>query len=156
MNRNIEKSVQSLNAGGCCVYAAHVAKRLQHIVPTRVVVFNSEDIDINYVRANVTNNYSIREWYNNGMRFYHILVEFDYRGKTYLMDSTGIYDDLTHAGACAGDATYKTGELTIDETIAFASRPHGWNWWFDRRQIPTLKKHVNRTFRQLNKQLAVA
>jgi hypothetical protein len=139
------KNFQFINSGGCGVVAAHVAKRLQHIVPTRIVVFNRASIDIDKIRSKLTNTNSSLEWSYHGMAWGHVMVEFDYDGMTYLFDSHNIYP-TTQTIHFGGMMLTKSGYVTIDEIVAIASRPTTWNWMFSRSQIPAMKKRIHRFF----------
>ncbi len=142
------QSLHYINGGGCGVVAAHISKRLQRVVPTRVVIYNRDkSINIDNIRSRLTNTMSPFEWDSNGMRWDHVMVEFDYNGNTYLFDSTGIFpaSDTIYAG---NQQLTKSGYITIDEMVSIASRPYSWNWMFDRSQIPVMKQRIQRFFKK--------
>lgn len=155
---NKMSNINSLNCGGCCVFATHVAKYLQQHVPVRIVIFNPPDYpSIDSVRTKLKNPRSARQWYKNGMAFFHILIEFDYEGKTYLCDSTGVFPASNQYTFNGWMELYRTsGSLTMEEASALAANHRAWNWRFDRRQIPKIKKRISRFFAKYNTNLSVA
>ena len=136
---------QHINSGGCGVIATHVAKHLQHHVPVKIVVYNRFERDVKEVRARIKNTRSMTEWNNAGMSFNHILIEFKYDGKTYLFDSEGVIPNKKRV-EIFGYNMQRSGYLTWEECAGISSRPHKWNWIFDRKQIPAIKKTIHRFF----------
>ena len=140
----------NLNRGGCGVVAAHIAKRLQHIFPTRVVVYNENpDIKVDNIRNKIKNTNSPTQWEKKGFRWDHVYVEFDFENKTYLMDSDGIQvakDTIDLTTRNYEFILHKSGYLTIDEICAHAAVSTNWNWAFDRWRIPAIKKRIHRFF----------
>lgn len=150
--KNINKDTHNVNCGGCCVVASEVAKFLHKLVPTRIVLLNSfwggPNKDLNAIRNKVSDPLVMKEWYRNDIDFAHVIVEFDWRGKTYMFDSEGLCTD--------GKWKLRAhqGELTLDEALAFAASEEGWNRRFNRDQIPIIKNHVETHFNQLLQQVA--
>ncbi|RWZ87284.1 MAG: hypothetical protein EO766_12225 [Hydrotalea sp. AMD] len=141
-------NIRDLNCGGCGVFAAHVAKHLKDIVPTRVAVFNrGEDIKIDEIRPKLRNNHSCVEWADHGMRYDHVMVEFDYDGNTYLFDSRGIFPVSDKIDLDMYKMT-RSGYLTIEEICAIAANPYPWNHWFNRSQIQSLKNKIQYFFKK--------
>jgi hypothetical protein len=114
-------------------------------VPTRVAVVGYDSADLNYIREATGSSLTTAEWYYNGCDFWHVLVEFDYDGQTWLVDQEGIYtrESIPWQGMKVSD-----GALTIQEALAFAADEAAWNDQFDRRQIPALRKDITRHFRE--------
>lgn len=142
LGSQLEADFDAINCGGCGVIASHIAKRLQHIVPTNIVVFNDDEyIKINKILPNLKNPRSSKEWNRNGMRWDHIVVEFEFENKLYMFD--------TEKGVFPSNDKYngnmnKSGYLDIDVICAIAAKKYTWNWRFDRTQIPAIKKRISR------------
>ena len=90
--KKVIKKYPYINSGGCCVFAALIGKYLEkHVTAVRVRVRNawmregSRNLDT--IRNKITEN-TLRQWNRNGVDFTHVMVEFDYRGRTYLYDAT--------------------------------------------------------------------
>lgn len=138
-----------LNHGGCAVFAAHVAKRLQHIVPTRIKLIDYSKSDLTAIRSRLSDPKNIYEWHRHGINFVHVIIEFDYDGKTYHYDSDGL--KLATGPKWNGGFPISKGSFTVDEVISFAANPHCWNPTFNRSNIPTLKRRVKNLFaRKIN------
>jgi len=142
----IRMDFPDINRGGCCVFAALVAKALQHYYPTRVVAFNSSpQFSIDEVRAKVTKN-SCKEWDRNGIDFNHIVIEFtdpDDGDKVYHLDANGVF---IADGSISSYLTQVKGHLTIKEACEIASLPDGWNPEFNRNNIPKIDKIIKKHF----------
>lgn len=147
LGQNVMEQFEYINQGGCCVFAALVGKKLQEYFPVRIRASNNYHgyriRDLNEIRPNLEDN-TIWEWYNEGIDFNHVIIEFDYKGKTYHMDSTGVYK------AGKRDPSFKyvlyKGYLTVEEAAELAKQKD-WNPTFDRKLIPTLRKTVDNFFK---------
>lgn len=142
---NLE-SFDDINYGGCGVVAAHVGKRLQHIVPTQIAVYNSKKIDADKIRAQIKNPRSSKEWCDNGMEFGHLLVLFEYKGKQYLFDTDGVQKFTNTLRYGETYVMHLSGLISVDEAAAWAANPYGWNWQFNRNHIPAIKQRIARFF----------
>lgn len=140
----INKKYQYINRGGCCVFAAHVAKQLQKHYPVKIVTFGYRTKkSVDDIRKNVKVN-TAREWYANGLDLNHVVIEFvDEQGKIWHYDSTGVHK----ADGSIYDDPIIRGYLTVDEALEMASSPLGWNNQFDRSVIPEFKRMVHNHFR---------
>ncbi len=147
----VEASVTYLNSGGCCVYAALVARELaDRGYPVKGVVVSygatKGKPKIYEVRKTLNNSKDLVDW-NGHVSFSHVGIEFRADGKVYRYDSNGVVgakDPLMNM------APYP-GRLKVDELEAFASGQEGWNNTFNRNQIPKLKKLVKSYFRDVTK-----
>jgi hypothetical protein len=149
--KKVSSQMKRINHGGCCVYATLVANHLQHIVPTRFVVFHGgwrpdEDLDLDDVRNQVTSN-CLLEWNGCGVYFGHVVIEFDYDGKTYHYDSEGWTD--SDGSICQGSVRIK-GYLLKQDADELADDEYGWNDTFDRNQIPKMKRIIDDYFETIS------
>lgn len=146
---SVTDEVEDLNYGGCGVFAAMVAKFLNDkgIPATCFACYSPGRGDpgnsITEARKLVEDVGDCSEWEDNGVSFYHVGVEFKHRGRMYFFDSHGV---VAPADEFHG-IPVQEGRLTLDEMEAMAERPHNWNRWFNRQQIPHLqslvKEHLN-------------
>jgi len=133
-----EDTIPCLNQGGCCVYAAHVAKRLQELgIPVWGIVADRDSkdkgININDVRLNCGPDNSpkgVLEWNAEGVEFYHVLLQFVHEGKIWTHDSGTTTDQRLTNDPTLG-APIIDGNLTVGELSALA-RDKRWNPSFDR------------------------
>ena len=140
-------NISNVNHGGCCVFAAAVAKQLQELklvddVRLRVGNPNSDDpysVRFDEVRTNATDT-TPHEWNGQGVEFGHVIVEFTYDGIVYHYDTSGIH------GADTEDPSFNftlyADALTIEEATLLASVGQ-WNTSFDRKHIPKIHQIVN-------------
>ncbi len=150
-----------INSGGCCVAAAHVAYQLKyrHNIPVRVRVENWYDDgpnNIDVVRTHLENTAmaTTRDWNSNGIRFAHVIAEFDYGDTTYHFDSNGLAtrqfvgggDGRIEVSGISQSALYE-GALTVEEALVLASKQDGWNPCFDRKDIPKLMNLISAQLR---------
>lgn len=140
----VSDNISNINYGGCCVFAALIAKHLQHFFDVRIIVFSHEvDITIDEARSHIQNNIP-EEWNLNGIYFGHVVIEYvDRKGNFNQYDSEGITksDRFGYSGLDRVE-----GYLTIDETISLANEADGWNDCFNREQIPKMKEIIDNFF----------
>ncbi len=140
-----------MNRGGCAVFAAHIAKRLQHIVPTRIKLCDYEHSDLDQIRPLLSDPLHYRSWRHSGIHYVHLIVEFDYDGQTYHYDSEG----LRLAQPKWEGYPICDGSFTVDEVASFAANRDAWNSTFNRSRIPVLKRRIKTLFaRNLNHNFA--
>lgn len=142
-----------VNYGGCCVYAAAVAERLQELGLKHVECIASVDDWFDHVGAveDARNNLIADEvyaegengpldWGYAGLSLHHIAVRFKHNGRWYTHDS----DTVIHGRDTFGKNGYGATPdgLTPLEARAMADDPDGWNSTFDRRDIPAIRRLV--------------
>jgi hypothetical protein len=144
--------IPEINSGGCCVFAAVVARRLDNLgIEVKVVTVDLEDecsgpFDIDQVRKNVLivapkGKVNTKEqWQRQGLSFFHVGVVFKWRGRWYSYDTSKVSRDPTTLGRWSYPVA--RGSLTIEEAEAFAAKEDGWNPCFDRDDIPTVHELV--------------
>lgn len=134
------------NRGGCCVIAAEVAAQLEKIVPTRIRVSNDDceaednanlNQMVDYLGPQVDDH---NAWNDAYIFFGHVIVEFDYQGKTYHMDTSGVR--LAKKRDPSFNWPMYDGHLPLHAAKALADIPGNWNKKFNRDQIPHLRKMV--------------
>ena len=131
--------------GGCCVVAAHFAKRLSDkgvSVSVRAVNgWTNKRPDLNEKRSLLENPLMKSNWETVGVDFFHVLCEFELGGKRYWYDSSsGIHEE--HAGVLPGS-------FTIEEASSFA-KENTWNTMFNRSEIPNIKRRITRTINSID------
>ena len=140
LGRRVNRCYPTINNGGCCVYAVLVCKELKKLkVRTSIIVagYNGE-LNVQQARKNIKNIADHREWWDNGVYFNHVGIEFTYKGKKYHYDSNGV--------KLAGDnlmnfPLYK-GKMRLKWAETLANQAGSWNHMFNRDKIPTLTKKV--------------
>lgn len=138
LGERVEEEFPRINQGGCCVYAAEVAKVIQQWVPVRIRAYNWTTVEEPLAALKVKNPANTMSvWYDLGLDFYHLVLEFDYEGETYRCDTS-------HTKKAEDCETYGNGQLldgyfTLEEAEVLAADASGWNYLFDRESIPLLK-----------------
>ncbi len=146
LGKDVMQKYPLINYGGCCVYASMVSIELRKKgIAARGIVssYYAETCDttIDEARKKVREN-NVFEWNSNGINFFHVGLEFDYKGKTRHYDSTGV----CVAKKKLDKMPIYAGRLTHAELKALASKQDGWNSRFDRKNIPALRKLVRSYF----------
>ena len=148
LGSDMEEQLPYLNHGGCCVYAANVAKRLQKLgVPVWGIVADRDACaNLNDARFNSSPK-SVREWNAEGVEFNHVLIQFVHDGKIWTHDSGTTTDRKLECDPTLG-APILDGNLTVGELTALAEDTR-WNWMFDRDEgIPAItagvKQHLSK------------
>lgn len=140
-----------VNYGGCCVYAAAVAERLQELGITAECIARTgdwfEQATVEEARANLIEdeNYApgennARDWGEAGLSLHHIAVRFKHSGRWYTHDSDTVIPGRDTFGEHGYEAT--PDGLTPQEARAMSDCADGWNTTFDRRYIPAIRKLV--------------
>jgi hypothetical protein len=136
-----------INWGGCCVYAALVAKELCNqghdvsgIVASRCANRDSSTpTNIVTARPHVKKN-TVRHWQNNGISFSHVGLEIKFKRskRVFHYDTAGVH---LSSDALDNMPIYE-GRLAVEELASLARYPKGWNDSFDRQHIPALRRLV--------------
>lgn len=159
LSTSMRTSILNPNRGGCCVIAAEVATYLEQIVPVRIRVsddhfdwkreFYEDRFNLNDVISDLGSRADDHDaWNDTGVAFGHVIVEFDYRGRTYHMDTSGCRE-AEERDPTFGWLMYD-GYLPLNVAKALAGAPGNWNKHFDRGQIPAIRKMVKTAFAPLN------
>lgn len=137
-----------LNCGGCCVFAAIVARKLHALgvdVRGRVADWGRGNVD--KARRKVRDPGNTRDWNENGVGFNHVGLELRVNGERYLYDSDGLERvwPFRTLNLPAGDWPVIRGSLSVGELEALADGGC-WNSMFDRELIPELESMADRAF----------
>lgn len=144
----VRESTSDLNSGGCGVFAAMVGKALiQKGIPASCFACYDTVWDdmrhagnVDEARANVSDPADLYEWNDNDVSLSHVGVEFVANGETLWYDSNGVVKPSR--SFTRGTWIVQDGRFTVEEMEAMAERPHNWNDWFDRSQIPDIQHLV--------------
>lgn len=151
LGRAAETQVDSLNCGGCAVYASMVGRELEKLgIPVRgIVAMEAWEIpNLDKVRKHVEDTGNISHWNANGVEFNHVGLQFKLGNRWYQYDSSGVTGPkpwLKHEywEVCKGS-------LSMVELENLANSPTGWNEWFNRHtEIPKLKKLTKQFFKEV-------
>lgn len=137
-----------INYGGCCVYAALVAKALRiqgHNVSGIVASWgagatSSPSRNIMTARP-LVKKHTLRHWQDTGIRFSHVGLEIKFKRskRVFHYDTAGV---RLSSNELDNMPIYE-GRLAVEELASLARYPKGWNDSFDRQGIPALRKLVN-------------
>jgi len=149
LGKDVKQKYPYINNGGFCVYAAIVSTELRKkgidargIVASWMAEDSSTTID--EARKHVKGN-TVSAWNRNNIYFYHVGLEFEYKGKTRHYDTKGV----KMAKAKFDEMDIYKGRLTHAELKALASRQDGWNSQFNRKDIPAIRKLVRSHFKDM-------
>ena len=148
--KTLDDEVSAINCGGCCVFAESLFPYLESLGLTpRVKVINFSDCnnteDITILRESVNDVFSIDDWNANGVMFNHVVIEFTYRKRVYIVDSTGVFSDVKFDRY----SSMFRGSFSHAETRSFAEDRYSWNSWFDREDIGKIKDNLRKGFNSL-------
>lgn len=141
-----ERALPNLNRGGCGVYAAAVALRLEELgIPSECVVPAWNVSSVAEARGNLNHNGGVntaRDWAEAGVCWYHVGVRFKHGGRWYTHDSQATRQGRVAVGDdLAFDAT--PDGLTPHEMWGAAQSQDGWNATFNRKRgIPEVQRLV--------------
>lgn len=155
LSKQLNTHLVQPNRGGCCVIAAAIAEHLEQIVPVRIRVsddhfdhsYSDDNCNLNDMVNYLGTQASHDMWNDADVSFGHVLVEFDYQGRTYHMDTSGV--KLAKKRDPSFGWLMYDGFLPLAAAQTLASDAGNWNKTFNRNQIPVLKKMVMATFKQL-------
>lgn len=143
-----ELTGNSINFGGCAVYAAAVATRLQELGITAECVVPADFAGVHCVEqarnnlyADGNNGDTAREWAEAGLNFHHVGVRFKLDGQWFTHDTDSLLADDRCFGEGGEYAAMDDG-LTPEEATRIADDPRGWNSTFDRGYIPAVREMV--------------
>lgn len=149
--QGVVRNIPNINNGGCGVFAALVAKRLNKMgIPAvvRIGGYISEkkkhDL-INGLNSNTDIGISpIRKWHLDYIDMEHLIVEFQHGGKIYHLDSTTFHEQKERTTNF--DCPLYHGHLNTLQALHIARRG-SWNIRFNRKKhIPELIKRLNEVF----------
>jgi hypothetical protein len=146
---DVKREVCTINHGGCCVYAAEIARSLESIKGVSVEVVAGGDACLTDLRHQFgTLQIPMRELERNGVSFWHVGVRFKYRNQLFTHDT----DATIIGGDVVGD-DLRFQPLNSGFTVAEAQHlaTHGnWNDTFNRKHIPKMAKIIKKHFAQFH------
>ena len=145
----MDEKYPNMNFGGCCVFASLFAKRMIDLIPTIKIVVEDRvtgnSCSIDDVRNNIENN-TVNDWYDNGIDFTHVLIQFEYQGEIFWYDANGIHTDMV-------EFELVDGYLGILEALELVNDNEGWNPSFNRKDIPNIKRDIYNFHRRFKRSL---
>lgn len=156
-----QESFYGINNGGCAVFASLVALRLQKMgIPVWIRVAEDSEIleddgfpNVDEVRMKILSN-AVDNWNENGIKFGHVLVQFEFDGQQWVYDSHGIAPEGNQFLRWYGshnDTQLYPGKMSVQEMIELSLHSKsGWNMTFNRANIPALTKMISTAFATLN------
>lgn len=146
--QNAVADIHNMNAGGCAVFAGLVSRRLNKIgfkAKVRVgdVIYDSKEKN-RLKDAKKKGARRMGDFGKHGICFWHLIVEITDGKQKYHFDSESLIKAKKNL-ALFPQAQVYNGALNSAETLILA-RSKGWNWMFNRKQIPTLIKRLNEVF----------
>lgn len=145
--KEIRKSHNDINYGGCGVFAALLGEALHNAgyeVSIRMVGYvEPPTLPLRLIREHVqfaaeadSSKVSVRHWNRYGVDNSHVFVKVRINDRDWLLDSDGLhkYDHEERPSQV---------DIELDDLLSFVWNPAGWNSEFNRKQIPALKKKVN-------------
>lgn len=145
--QNATGNIHSINNGGCGVFAAAAAKRLNRMgfrAHVRVASFSNFGLRLAKLVAsgNITSKDDLM---NNDIPCDHLVVEAIVNKKRIFFDSSSMSE--TFKPHLFLDCHLGAGKMDALSALRVARTPHGWNPRFNRKQIPAI-------FRQMNSAIA--
>ncbi len=141
LGKEINTSYPRINSGGCCVYASLVAEELIKLgvkVQGIVGYWNAKsEPSLDYIRPLIKTG-TLSDWHDNGVNFSHVGLEFIHNGYTRHYDSNGV---SFQRKKLMGFPLYD-GRLLPKELRKLAASREGWNPYFNRRDIPDIRKLI--------------
>lgn len=137
----VEDNHDSINQGGCGQMAVILYEALENVVDDiRFAIMGGwEGIkNIDDLRPHLT-RFTVDELERHGVENCHVWIEFKWKGRWYAVDSRDGIVSRRHAHIHWGKP--HKGSPTLDEMRTY-TKGGGWNPWFDRRQVPSMRKMV--------------
>ena len=155
LSRALNTQTSDINCGGCAVMAGIVGGILELLgVPVEVVTSSEygcapaaarQHLHWN-IEAENDGRWDNSAWDSAGVSRAHLAVRFMLGRDLYTWDSDGLiksdkYFGRHYDGEPLYCAEYPFGDgMTVAECVHISSTPEDWNYMFDRRQIPRMRK----------------
>jgi len=151
LGREINRRFESINCGGCCVYASIVAACLakrgifaQGIVSSYTVAAEPE-ANIDAIRQRLPFVGRKDLWNEKGVYFTHVGIELRADSHDWHYDTNGIFQ----ANGLLDKMPIYPGRLNLNEMKSLADEADGWNTTFDRKHIPAIAATVKHYVSQI-------
>lgn len=148
ISKEANACVEDINHGGCCVMAHLIAKEMRRLgVEAEGVASSGNPLEIRKIHSKTGDGHW---WESNGVDFEHVAVRFKYKGKIYTYDTDILRKSSNLFGLWeyTADGEFGSG-LRVSELKKIASTRKFWNTSFNRKDIPVLKKIVEKHFKQI-------
>ena len=138
----VEDTVESVNCGGCGVFAGIIGQHLERIglVCDVATQLRYQAQPAKAVRKKIDPlTATARVWFDNGLSGAHLVLRFKIGNEVCLYDALGVDNRelFNRWGLSRND--FGLG-LTVQETVVMSSKSVGWNSSFDRDQIPIIQE----------------
>lgn len=138
----VSADIPNINRGGCGVLAVALCDELhaQGFTDAKIRAYNYDfapQPNLCALEQELADPENIREWMDNGASFCHIVVEFN--GKMW--DSSG-GTPVEKAEKWNRIYVLSDGHVSLDAMRRMADKRDGWSPFFDRDQIPAVRKIV--------------
>jgi len=147
--KKVENEYSNINCGGCGVIASILGEYLSTKTEVRVAIgawdynvikqtLSFLEIKQEFLKENC--NPSINDWERFGVSFNHVWIEFLWDGEWYSMDTEVIRQGtkLMFHGRWEPYDEY----LPIEDITQLSNNITGWNTWFSREQIPSIRQDI--------------
>ena len=156
LSRALNTQTRDINWGGCGVMACIVGEIFELWgIPVEVVTHVSDYSDVSPAEARyglyrgdaeIDDRMYWWAWDAEGLNRSHLAVRFKLGADTYTLDSAGLlksdkYFGRNTDGSISHCADYPFGDgMTVAECALISRTPDGWNYMFDRSQIPLIRE----------------
>lgn len=155
ITKKVDKEIQKVNWGGCCVFASLAAEHLENLglnVKIRVGDFAIRPTRRHARKAlgpiaKVVPKNTANDWLRYGVDMSHVVAEFEYEGKKYFFDAEGVAEKTYELEPFCGTYLHR-GSIPIHVAKELANSG-GWNPTFKRTQIPKLEALLEVEFSKL-------
>jgi hypothetical protein len=144
IGKRINKAFPMINDGGCCIYAVMIAKELKKLGyrPRIIVAGRDDEVNVQEARKKIKDIANHHEWWENGIYFNHVGIEFTYKRKKYHYDSCGVKP----ASKMLDEYYIYPGRLGIKDAEVLANQSTAWNVAFNRNDIPKIQRRISDFF----------
>lgn len=152
LSDEISSKIDKINRGGCCVFASMAYPHLKGMGLKPKIRVSDDPFNrrktLGNLRKKVEDTCVVTSWWRTGMRFWHVLNEIEIDGKAYFFDVYGVVEREDDTEPFCNGVVHR-GQLTHDEAVKLAANVRGWNQTFDRGQIDTMNKLLEKGFKKI-------
>lgn len=153
----IDRQFDSINAGGCAIFAYTLAKELKDTLNIDAKILWLEDHKITKdiihkaikeVSTQNGGNFNLKQLNSYGVWCSHVMLMIN----KHVVDSTGVHPSIN----CTRWGYYNPIEdvMDIDTLKVLCDNPDGWNFRFDRSQIESIAKEIKKTLKEYKNKYA--
>jgi hypothetical protein len=145
----ISKKYPTINCGGCGAFALYVSDELNKRNVKHDIAWIGDTFGNNNVKREIkkifkNNSYvNLTEFNCNGIYLSHVMIKI----KSNFIDSEGVFNGFNNTswGYRQVITTIKTDELRM-----LVNNEEGWNNYFNRKNMPKLKKDIEKIMKKLD------